>query len=150
MDSSKDLDLTVRHFVYQQIVQTTTPPTAVQTAERFGLTETQAKAAYQRLHDSHFFFLEPNTSTIRMANPFSAVPTNFKVTVKQKTYWANCAWDMLGIPAALGQEATIEATCSDTAEIVQLGVENDQIRHTGGVVHFPLPIQQWYEDLILT
>lgn len=109
-------DLAIRHFVYQTIVTTTSPPTVSETAVHFTITENEAEAAYQRLHNNHFFFLEPNTFSIRMANPFSAVPTKFKVKVGTKSYWANCAWDMLGIPAALHQDATIEAQYEDTNE----------------------------------
>jgi hypothetical protein len=39
----------------------------------------------------HAIFLEPGTAQIRMATPFSAVPTPFTVTAEGITYWANCA-----------------------------------------------------------
>ncbi len=44
-----------------------------------------------------------------MAWPFSGVETLFQVSVSDKTYFANCAWDSLGIPAALHTDAEIEA-----------------------------------------
>ena len=143
-------DLAIRHFVYQMIVKNSVPPTTRDTAVHFSISEEEAKDAYQRLNDNHFFFLEPGTSSIRMANPFSAVPTPFKVTVRQKTYWANCAWDMLGIPAAMDQDTRIDAIYTDTQEPIQMHVENGQLQEQTGVVHFPLPVTQWYDDLILT
>ena len=109
-------DLAVRTFVYQHFVQTARPPTVAETAVHFNLPETTIKKSYQRLHDNHFFFLEPGTLDIRMANPFSALPTKFRVQVGQVAYWANCAWDMLGIPAALHQDAVIEAGYEDGGE----------------------------------
>ncbi|MCA9942655.1 MAG: hypothetical protein KC449_04205, partial [Anaerolineales bacterium] len=108
-----DHDLAVRTFVYQQFVQTARPPTVAETAVHFNLPPNDIKNSYQRLHDNHFFFLEPGTLDIRMANPFSAVPTKFKVQVGPVAYWANCAWDMLGIPAALHRDAVIEAAYED-------------------------------------
>jgi hypothetical protein len=145
-----DLDLPIRYFVYKHFIEETSPPTIAETAEEFGLTEAEAKAAYQRLHQKHFFFLDPGTTNIRMANPLSAIPTKFKVQVDDKSYWANCAWDMLGIPAMLQRDATIEALFEDTQEKVVMMVKDGQVQYDGGVVHFPLPFQQWYGDLILT
>lgn len=144
------LDQEIRHYVYGHFVRETRPPSVLEMAEAFDLTEEQAKAIFQRLHDNHFFFLDPGTTNIRMANPFSAVPTNFKVHAGQKTYWSNCAWDMLGIPAALEKDVVIEAVFTDTQEPVIMTVEDGRVNHDEGVVHFPLPAIQWYDDLILT
>lgn len=149
-DPVSNQDLAVRTFVYQHFVETASPPTVAETAVHFNLPETTIKKSYQRLHDNHFFFLEPGTLEIRMANPFSALPTKFRVQVGQIAYWANCAWDMLGIPAALHQDAVIEAGYEDGGETAVLTITNGQLQHSGGVIHFPLPVQQWYDDLILT
>lgn len=145
-----DDDLAVRTFVYQQFVQTARPPSVAETAVQFNLSETEARNCYQRLHDNHFFFLEPGTLDVRMANPFSALPTKFRVQVGPVAYWANCAWDMLGIPAALHQDAVIEAEYEDGGGTAVLTVKNGQVQHDGGVIHFPLPVCHWYDDLILT
>lgn len=143
-------DLAVRTFVYQQFMQTARPPSVAETAVQFNLSEAEARNCYQRLHERHFFFLEPGTPDIRMANPFSALPTKFRVQVGPVAYWANCAWDMLGIPAMLHQDAVIEATYEDGGETAVIIVKNGQVQHSGGVIHFPLPVRQWYDDLILT
>lgn len=146
----QDLDLTIRHFVYKHFVLEARPPSIVETAQAFDLTEAQVKVLYERLHQNHFLFLDPGTTNIRMANPFSAIPTKFKVQVNQKSYWANCAWDMLGIPAALNNDAIIEAIFEDTQETVVITVVDGQVQHKGGAIHFPLPVRHWYDDLVLT
>jgi hypothetical protein len=143
-------DLLIRHFVYQYFVAETRPPSHAETAKAFDLTEEAVREAYQRLHDHHFFFLDPGTSNIRLANPFSAIPTDFKVAVNGKSYWANCAWDMLGIPAMLNQDAVIEAQFSEIDEIAVIVVESGSMFPIRGVVHFLLPFRQWYDDLIHT
>jgi hypothetical protein len=104
------------------------------------------------LHERHAFFLEPETLTIRMANPFSGIPTDFKVHVNGKTYYANCAWDMLGIPAALASrsDAVIEAVCTESNDAVQLEIRDGQVSASSLLVHFPLPFARWYDDLVLT
>jgi hypothetical protein len=144
------IDLAIRTFVYQHFVQEARPPSVAETATQFNLPDAEINHSYQLLHDNHFFFLEPGTTFIRMANPFSAIPTKFKVQIGSMTYWANCAWDMLGIPAALHQDAEITAVYEDTGETAVITVTDGQVQHNGGVVHFPLPVRQWYDDLILT
>ena len=112
----------VRHFVYNHFADTTHPPSVEDTARHFNINLEEASAFYKELHNRHAFFLEPETLTIRMANPFSGIPTDFKVHANGKTYYANCAWDMLGIPAALQTEAVIEAVCTESNEMVQLEI----------------------------
>ena len=146
----KAFDLRIRHFVYDHFVRTARPPTVVETALQFNLPEAKIRSCYHRLHEKHFFFLEPGTASIRMANPFSTIPTKFKIQVGPAAYWANCAWDMLGIPAALHQDVVIMANYEDTNETAVLTITSGQLQHSGGVIHFPLPVQQWYDDLILT
>ena len=64
-----DSDLAIRHFVFQHFVRKSRPPTIAETANVFGLSEEQTIEAFKRLHDLHFFFLEPGQVRIRMANP---------------------------------------------------------------------------------
>ena len=98
-----------------------------------------------------------------MANPFSGIPTDFKVHVNGKTYFANCAWDMLGIPAALHSDAVIDAIFTESNESIQLEVKDGKVINyaQGGVpaedggsssllIHFPLPFTRWYDDLVFT
>jgi hypothetical protein len=151
----------IRHFVYTRFADTTLPPSVDVTTAHFNITTAEASEYYQELHNRHAFFLEPETLTIRMANPFSGIPTDFKVHANGKTYYANCAWDMLGIPAALHADAVIEAVCTESNETVKLDVKNGNIALAavpGGedaalsslLVHFPLPFSRWYDDLVFT
>lgn len=146
----KAFDLRIRYFVYEHFVRTVRPPSVAETAVQFNMPEAEVSNCYKRLHNNHFFYLEPGTTSIRMANPFSAIPTKFEVQVGPLTYWANCAWDMLGIPAALHRDAVIEAKYEDAGETAVLTITNGQVQHSGDVVHFPLPVRRWYDDLIFT
>ena len=152
----------VRAFVYQQFADTTYPPGVDEAAHRFDIEFEEAVELYKELHNHHAFFLEPETLTIRMANPFSGIPTDFKVQANGKTYFANCAWDMLGIPAALHSDAVIEAVFTESNESVHLEIRNGNIYALSAVpaaedgsfsnllVHFPLPFARWYDDLVFT
>ncbi len=91
----------IRAFVYQHFADTTRAPNVDESAIAFALTHEQAASAYEALHHHHALFLNPGTHDILMANPFSGIETPFRVQANGKTYFANCAWDSLGIPAAL-------------------------------------------------
>ena len=145
-------DQLVRNFIYRHFVDQGRPPSVEETALTLGADIDQTRAAFEQLHRMHAIFLEPTTQEpqIRMANPFSAFPTRFRVRTLRQSYWANCAWDMLGIPAALEADATIEAPCADCGEICFIQVSNDQVSSSGEIAHFAVPFRHWYDDLTFT
>jgi len=140
----------IRHFVYNHIADTTHPPSVDITAAHFNISTEEASEYYKELHNRHALFLDLETLTIRMANPFSGIPTDFKVHANGKTYYANCAWDMLGIPAALHTDTVIEAVCTESNEKVQIEVRDGTITNNQLLIHFPLPFARWYDDLVFT
>jgi DNA-binding transcriptional MocR family regulator len=150
VDNHSDLfDWTVRNAVYTAILERTVPPTTDETAAALGVSPDDVRAAYERLNDRHALFLTPGSHDARMAHPFSGIPTAFRVGSGDRTYWANCAWDALGIPAALQADARIEAPLGDGASI-RFAIDAGRVTDWGGVVHFPLPFRRWYDDLIET
>jgi hypothetical protein len=140
----------IRAFVYRYFEQTTHPPHVDETASHFGLTHAEAVSAYEELHRRHTVFLKPGTHDILMANPFSGVDTPFRVHANEKTYFANCAWDSLGIPAALHVDAEIQAFCAQSGVPIRLEVIGQQIQDSDVLVHFLLPFRDWYNDLTFT
>ncbi len=143
----------VRTFVYQRFAQTTQPPTLNQTAAHFGVSAEQVARLYTALDAEHAFFLEPGSMEIRMANPFSAVPTDFRVHIADKIYWANCAWDALGIPAALHADATIEACYAGSEDPLHIGVQAGTLlgqAREETVAHLLVPFHRWYENMNFT
>jgi hypothetical protein len=104
----------IRAFVYHHFAETTHPPGTEETATHFDLTYEEAASVYEELHGRHTLFLKPGTHDILMANPFSGIETPFKVYANGKIYFANCAWDSLGIPAALHADANVEAACAQS------------------------------------
>jgi hypothetical protein len=141
-----------RHFIYNHFADTTRPPSVDETAAHFNIPTEEATEYYKELHNRHTFFLDLETLTVRMANPFSGIPTDFKVHANGKTYFANCAWDMLGIPAALHADAVIEAVCTESGEKVEIEIRDENLRSTNYDlrIHFPLPFARWYDDLVFT
>jgi hypothetical protein len=149
-----------RHFVYAHIAETTCPPSVDETAAHFDISTEEASELYKELHNRHALFLDQDKMAIRMANPFSGIPTDFKVHANGKTYFANCAWDMLGIPAALHCDAVIDAVCTESNDAVRFEIKdgqisshqftNSQFTNIQLLIHFPLPFARWYDDLVFT
>lgn len=162
--SSNDAPLwKARHFVYAFWVENERPPTVQDAATGLGITTAEARALYEELNARHALLLMPGTSGIRMASPFSGVLTGFRVRVGTKQYYANCAWDSFGIPAALHADARIDAFDAYRQEPLRLLIENGAVRVEpalsgtrmssaveGAVVHFLVPFSRWYDDLIFT
>jgi hypothetical protein len=146
--SAQDWDL--RLAVYRAFVATGQAPTYCEMARQVGLPAEDARQAYRRLHAHHALVLEPGTDTIRMANPLSAIPTPYRVDVAGCRLWANCAWDSLGIPAMLHADARIEAVSASSGDAMAYAIEAGELKAAGGVVHFPVPFNRWYDDLIHT
>lgn len=150
MDNHDTLLWQVRAFVYGHFADTTLAPSVEETARHFNISNEETGEIYKELNNRHAFFLEPGTLTILMANPFSAISTDFKVHANGKTYFANCAWDMLGIPAAMGCDAVIDTAFTESNDSVQLEVKNGKVTNSEYLVHFPLPFARWYDDLVFT
>jgi hypothetical protein len=148
-NDSQLFDWIVRNAVYAAILERTIPPTTDETAVALGASPDDVRSAYERLNSRHALFLTPGSHDVRMAHPFSGVPTPFRVEANDRTYWANCAWDALGIPAALHADARIEAPRGD-GESIRFAIEAGRVHGWQGVVHFPLPFGRWYDDLIAT
>jgi hypothetical protein len=140
----------IRAFVYRYFAEMTRPPGVQETATYFAITDEEAILVYEELSIRHAFFLKPGTRQILMAWPFSAVETSFRVRANDKTYFANCAWDSLGIPATLHTDAEVEASCAQSGEPVPLSVTNQQVQDSNALVHFLLPFRDWYNDLPFT
>jgi hypothetical protein len=129
----------IRAFVYRHFADTTRPPGVEETSAHFGLTRAEAAYAYEELNRRHALYLKPGTHEILMAFPFSGIGG--------RTYFANCAWDSLGIPAALRADAEIEAKCAQTGESIRLKVRDQQVQDSDVLVHFLVPFREWYNDL---
>lgn len=132
-------------------IDTTTVPSAAETAAALGINGERAVEAYRRLGEGHVYVLEPGDPTrLRMANPFSAVPTAFRVEAAGKSYYGNCVWDALGVVSLLGGNGRVETGCPDCGETLTLGISGRELVQKQGVVHYSVPAAYWWDDIIYT
>ena len=116
IESARKVDAlltTVRLYIYAQMVETSAAPSVAETARALSLPPADVEAAYHALADRRIIVLRPNSHTIWMAMPFSNIQTAFTVISSGRAYYANCAWDALGVPALLHADARIFTTCAD-------------------------------------
>jgi hypothetical protein len=140
----------LRVFVYERLINDGVMPTTNEIAARFGLTRDGAIAAIRGANIGKTILPDPNTSEIWMAGPFAAQPTPYLVVAGTRMWWANCAWDMLGIAAIVGEPVDIDARCTDCDEPMPLHVAPNDDTFREGVVHFLVPARKWYEDIGFT
>ena len=141
-------DTSVRHLIYRHFAETGAAPSPNRIAEWAG-TAARAAATLQRLHAAHALVLDA-AGDILMALPFSAVATEHRVVAGEQSWWANCAWDSLAIPAALDTDAVIEANWLDTRQPVDLAIVGGELSHRDGFVHFAIPARRWWDDIVET
>src|SRR6267143_5388454 len=96
-----DFDTSVKLALYGITAESGRIPALDAVVERVAGTTDTVKEAYLRLRARRLLWLEADSITVRMAPPFSGVPTQHRVMVDGIEYYANCAWDAFGIPAAL-------------------------------------------------
>ena len=135
----------------QTVTETGRVPDAGEVAQALDLPHEVVVGAYRQLHDGHIFVLEPGSSErLRMANPFSAVPTAFRVQVGERSWWGNCVWDGLGIIAALGGNGVMATTCPDCAQPEAVVIAESRLRHGSGVAYIGVPAASWWDNIIYT
>lgn len=148
--SDDELLWNTRLFIYTTLTDTGHAPTTADIAAHFAISTDHAQRLLRDLHDRHAILLDSDTGAIRMANPYSAVPTPYRVLANGHTYWANCAWDSFGIAAMLGGNVEIEARATDDDAPIRFTIRGGQFVGHGEVVHFLLPFARWYDNLTFT
>jgi hypothetical protein len=85
-----------------------------------------------------------------MAGPFAATKTDYAVAAGNRTYYANCGWDMLGIPMILTAPAEVRTKCTDCGSPMTIDCDPLRPPSENAVVHFLVPARHWYEDIGFT
>lgn len=146
--ANSTIDSTIRTFVFERAAATGVVPQAPEIAESVGASVEIVGETLQRLAAAKVLILAPNNGDIWAANPFCAVPSGFRVEANDRQYWAICAWDALGIVAAVrAAEASIRAPCGDCGEMLHLRFANGELAQSEGVIHFAVPARAWWKNI---
>lgn len=147
MSITDSFDTEVRVALLDFFIEHGRAPVAAEIAWRLDSSAPAVEESFRRLHEAHVLVLAPGSPYIWMANPMSALPTPYRVECRGKTFWANCVWDALGIPAMLGDDGVVRCSCPDCAEELHLEVVSDELIPSEQVVHYSVPARQWWDDI---
>jgi hypothetical protein len=144
-----EFDGRVRLFVYRNLLNRERCPTIAELARGLRTTVAKVRASLTRLSESHAFMTQEDGELWRAA-PFSCIPTGFPVTVGKKSWFGNCIWDALGIPAMLNKDARIGAACSCCNLDMPVEIRHGRLRAGEGIIHIAVPARLWYQDVVFT
>ena len=140
----------LRVFVYDQLVDRGAAPSVALIANHFGTAPNDTRYALAELRIGKTILVHPDTGEIWMAGPFSATETAYRVTLGDRQWWANCAWDMFGVAVIVGAAVRVDARCGDCGEPMMLECDPAAPPNGNGVVHFLVPARRWYENIGFT
>lgn len=138
----------VRTFVVSTLRHTGRAPSVHDLAAAMKADPDDVATALRALQARRALVLEPASGGVRMAHPFSGVPTDYVVTIEGRRWFANCAWDGLSILALLG-DGRLETHSPATGEPLRFEVEGGKVRGDG-VVHFLVPPRHFWDDIVFT
>jgi hypothetical protein len=145
-----EFDIQVKLAVYRHFAETGRRPSPREVVERVGSDVKSVLDTYRRLRAQRVLVLEADGSSIRMAPPFSGVPTQHVVEAGGIQYFANCAWDALGVPAALHKPGTVHSRCEQSGEPFHLNVSLQGPEPSDWLFHCLVPAAKWWDDIVFT
>ena len=136
--------------IYQHFASLGSRPSVHDIATRVGASVPEILEVFRRLREQRVLVLEADGESIRMAPPFSGIPTQHRVTAAGVSYYANCAWDALGVPAALQRPAIVLSRCEQSLEPLELRVSTDGPESCDWLFHCVVPAAHWWDDIVFT
>jgi hypothetical protein len=123
---------TVRRYVLTRYPQLGRAPRRQEIGSALqGGSADEIQATLQRLDELDMLSLDAESQEIRMAYPFSSVPTRHLVRFPgwdgTAPVYAQCAVDALGIPFMVRQDAAITSSCAHCAESVAITIARGAI-----------------------
>lgn len=140
----------LRTEIFRHIAETTEAPSLDTLAAWSGKDRTELLAALDALEAGHHIALLPDRTGLWMANPFSATPTAYPVDTPRGRFWANCAWDALGVPAILGIDGWTEAHCAGSGAPLSFGVRDGRREGDDALIHLVVPPRDAWVDIGFT
>jgi hypothetical protein len=148
-----DVPARVRKFVFDHFLGHATPPVVEQVMTEFSISRDEATGVLRALDAARHIALVKGTARILMAFPFSAIATPFRVRVRNRTYYANCAWDAIAFHAMLGEGIRVESYCDHCATPIAVEMRDGRalrVEPPEALVYLALPPTRWWEDITAT
>jgi len=145
------LDRDVRLHILHELLERGVAPAIPATSSALGVPVNDVTASYDRLVANRILVMRPGTRDVLMAAPLSAVATPHIVHLPDgRSRYGNCVWDALGVLAMVGSDGTVDTSCADCNDPLELTVRGGALKPTTTVVHFAVPAARWWEDIAFT
>jgi hypothetical protein len=126
-------ELTVRRTIMESFAATGAPP-------KLGALDTDVVAELERHH-----VVVVRDGRVWMAHPFAGHRLGTRVGADDgRAWWGNCAWDGLGILAALGVRDAVLTSGDVTLRVREGAVVDDALFHVA------VPAAHWWDDIEFT
>jgi hypothetical protein len=147
-----DLDREVRSAIARSIKTRGRIPTIAAVATDIGKDVATVDASFARMIEGRVFIPKKGSHEIYAYDPFCVGPTDFFVTVANRVWFAICAWDALGIPAALGEPGVVETHCADCGEplVVEVDADGGTELQTWTVLQVGVRPRDFWKDIYFT
>lgn len=143
----------LRKYVFDSFVESARAPLVEQIMQRFQLSREVVVERLQDLQASHHILLLPGTYRILMANPFSNIPSPFRVSTGSMQYYANCAWDAVAFHVMLDRDVRISSFCHHCGTPIEFSLSRRKLGSNEGkdvIVFLGTPVSKWYDNLVVT
>ncbi len=150
IETIESIDQSVKLAIYRFFAREAARPSIDNVAADVGLDAPAVAASYSRLVANRVLVVEEDGASIRMAPPFSGVPTQHVAEADGREYFANCAWDVLGVIAALGLPGTVHSRCEQSREAFRLEVGADGPEPSAWLFHTAVAPASWWDDIVFT
>jgi hypothetical protein len=141
----EETDLGLRRRTYALFVERGRAPVAAELGDA-----DEVVAGWRRLHAEHALVMSGTTDELRMLNPFSVVPTAYRVQAGGRWWYGNCAWDALGICAVLHTDGRVETSCPDCGEPLVVEVRDERLGDESLLFHCLVPAAHRWDDIVFT
>jgi len=145
-------DREVRAAIARSIKSKGKIPTIAAVAADLGKDLATVDASFARMIEGRVFIPRKGSHEIWAYDPFCVGPTDFFVTAGGRVWFGICAWDALGIPAALGEDGIVETHCADCNEslVVEVDANGATNVETWTVLQVGVRPRDFWKDIYFT
>lgn len=138
----------VRAAAYKAFIDGDRRPGVRALVDATGFDTTTVGAALKHLAAERRLVLTADGRYIAMAHPFSSAETGYRAVIGDRSWSANCGWDVFAILALLGDgEAHGVSPVDSTTTTWTAGGGKVS---PGGLVHFVVPARSFWDDIEFT
>jgi alkylmercury lyase len=111
---------------------------AAELAAALGLPAPEVDRLFESLIDRGMAVIDPDRGRVVGSWGLSSVPTAHRLRIRGRDLYAWCALDAIGVPAGLGENATIGSACHQCEAPILVEMTTGQVSHAE-----PVDVRLW-------